>query len=128
MGLGTAVDIGQLRCWLALPLMAVAFWIKLKQEERLLLRHFPQEYPIYKRQVKALFHHLQTFLALKGRVELEPGEAAFLRAVAKEFGTHLFIGALIGLGRENLPKVLVDGPIVVNDQDSPVEVVPHLIA
>ena len=54
MALGTAVDIGQLRCWLALPLMAVAFLIKLKQEEKLLLRHFPQEYPIYKRKVKAL--------------------------------------------------------------------------
>jgi len=54
MALGTALDLGQLRCWLALPLMASAFWIKLKQEERLLLRHFPQEYPIYKKQVKAL--------------------------------------------------------------------------
>lgn len=54
MALGTALDIGQLRCWLALPLMTSAFSIKLKQEERLLLRHFPQEYPTYKRQVKAL--------------------------------------------------------------------------
>lgn len=43
MALGTALDIGQLRCWLALPLMATAFLIKLKQEEKLLLRHFPQE-------------------------------------------------------------------------------------
>jgi protein-S-isoprenylcysteine O-methyltransferase Ste14 len=54
MGLGTALDIGEFHCWLALPFMAAAFWIKLKQEEKLLLRHFPQEYPIYKRQVKAL--------------------------------------------------------------------------
>jgi len=54
MALGTALNFGQLRCWLALPLMAVAFWIKLKQEERLLLRHFLQEYPIYMKQVKAL--------------------------------------------------------------------------
>jgi protein-S-isoprenylcysteine O-methyltransferase Ste14 len=54
MALGTALDFGQLRCWLAVPVMAVAFWIKLKQEEKLLLRHFPEEYPIYKRQVKAL--------------------------------------------------------------------------
>jgi protein-S-isoprenylcysteine O-methyltransferase Ste14 len=54
MALGTALDFGQLRRWLALPLMAAAFWFKLKQEERLLLRHFPDEYPIYKSQVKAL--------------------------------------------------------------------------
>ena len=54
MALGTALDVGQLRCWLALPLMAAAFLIKLRQEEKLLLQHFPQEYPIYKRQVKAL--------------------------------------------------------------------------
>lgn len=54
MCLGTAIEIGQLRGWLALPLMAVAFWIKLTQEERLLLRHFPEEYPAYQRQVKAL--------------------------------------------------------------------------
>jgi protein-S-isoprenylcysteine O-methyltransferase Ste14 len=54
MALGTALNFGQLRCWLAVPIMAAAFWFKLKQEERLLMRHFPQAYPIYKRQVKAL--------------------------------------------------------------------------
>jgi protein-S-isoprenylcysteine O-methyltransferase Ste14 len=54
MALGTALDFGQLRCWLGVLLMAVAFWIKLKQEEKLLLRHFPQEYPSYQAQVKAL--------------------------------------------------------------------------
>jgi len=54
MCLGTALDIGHLRCWLAFPLMAATFWIKLKQEERLLLRHFPDDYPDYQQQVKAL--------------------------------------------------------------------------
>ena len=54
MCLGTAVEIGQVRGWLALPLMAVAFGIKLKQEERLLLRHFPGEYPVYQKQAKSL--------------------------------------------------------------------------
>ena len=54
MCLGTALDIGKFRCWLALPLMTTAFWIKLKQEERLMLRHFPEQYPAYKKQVKAL--------------------------------------------------------------------------
>jgi len=54
MCLGTAMDIGQLRTWLALVVMFVGFWIKLKQEETLLLRHFPDAYPAYRKDVKAL--------------------------------------------------------------------------
>ncbi len=54
MCLGTALEAGRLRSWLALPVMALAFWIKLKQEERLLLRRFPDTYPAYQTQVKAL--------------------------------------------------------------------------
>jgi protein-S-isoprenylcysteine O-methyltransferase Ste14 len=48
------MDIGQLRTWLALVVMFVGFWIKLKQEETLLLRHFPDAYPAYRKDVKAL--------------------------------------------------------------------------
>lgn len=58
MCLGTAVEADKLRCWLAVLPMAVAFWIKLKQEERLMLQHFPDEYPIYQRRVKALIPFL----------------------------------------------------------------------
>jgi hypothetical protein len=54
MSLGTAIEIGQLHCWLSIPISAIGFWIKLSQEERLLLRHFPNEYPAYQKQVKAL--------------------------------------------------------------------------
>ncbi len=54
MSLGTAVEIGQLHCWLSIPITAIGFWIKLSQEERLLLRHFPDDYPAYQNQVKAL--------------------------------------------------------------------------
>jgi protein-S-isoprenylcysteine O-methyltransferase Ste14 len=54
MCLGTAIEVGQLRGWLAVPFMATTFWIKLRQEERLLLRHFPGDYPAYQKQVKAL--------------------------------------------------------------------------
>ena len=54
MCLGSAIEIGMLRCWLALPLMVIAFWLKLKQEERLMLRHFPDQYPTYQKQVKSL--------------------------------------------------------------------------
>jgi protein-S-isoprenylcysteine O-methyltransferase Ste14 len=54
MCLGSALDVGRLRGWLGLTLMFVGFWIKLKQEEKLLLRHFPEAYPAYRQQVKAL--------------------------------------------------------------------------
>lgn len=54
MSLGTAIEAGRLLCWLALLPMAAAFWLKLKQEERLMLRHFPDDYPAYQKQVKAL--------------------------------------------------------------------------
>jgi protein-S-isoprenylcysteine O-methyltransferase Ste14 len=54
MCLGSAIEAGQLRCWIALILMGIGFWIKLSQEERLMLRHFPEAYPLYKKQVKAL--------------------------------------------------------------------------
>jgi protein-S-isoprenylcysteine O-methyltransferase Ste14 len=54
MALGTAVALGQLRCWIGVVVVTIGFWIKLKQEERLMLRHFPDEYPAYQKQVKAL--------------------------------------------------------------------------
>jgi protein-S-isoprenylcysteine O-methyltransferase Ste14 len=54
MCLGSALDIGRLRAWIALALMFIGFWIKLKQEEKLMLQHFPNDYPVYRRQVKAL--------------------------------------------------------------------------
>lgn len=52
--LGTAIEIGKVRFWLALPLWFIGFWIKLKQEEKLMLQHFPDDYPAYRKQVKAL--------------------------------------------------------------------------
>lgn len=54
MSLGAALEIGQLHCWLSIPIAALGFWIKLSQEEKLLQRHFPEEYPQYRKQVKAL--------------------------------------------------------------------------
>ena len=46
--LGTATALAVL---LGLP---VLLWLKLSQEEALLTRHFPDEYPRYKARVKAL--------------------------------------------------------------------------
>lgn len=54
MGLGSAIEIGRLRCWLSIVVVGIGFWIKLKQEESLMRRHFPDEYPAYQKQVKAL--------------------------------------------------------------------------
>ena len=54
MGLGTAVAAGLLVAFVGLLLFFIGFWIKLRQEENLLLNHFPNEYPAYKARVKAL--------------------------------------------------------------------------
>ena len=54
MCLGTAIVVGQFHSWLGFLLPCIGFWIKLKQEETLMLRNFPSEYLAYKKQVKAL--------------------------------------------------------------------------
>jgi protein-S-isoprenylcysteine O-methyltransferase Ste14 len=51
---GTAIGVGRLFSWLGLLILSAGFWIKLKQEESLLLRHFPGDYPSYRTRVKAL--------------------------------------------------------------------------
>src|ERR1044071_5724663 len=47
MCLGTVILIGQFRGAVSLALVSIGFWIKLSQEERLLVRHFPDTYPAY---------------------------------------------------------------------------------
>ncbi|HEY1662770.1 MAG TPA: isoprenylcysteine carboxylmethyltransferase family protein [Verrucomicrobiae bacterium] len=54
MSLGTAIEIGTVRGLVALALMTIGFWIKLRQEERLMMQHFPDQYPAYRKEVKAL--------------------------------------------------------------------------
>jgi len=54
MGLGTAIGSGMLVAFAGLALFFVGFWIKLRQEERLLVRSFPEEYPAYQARVRAL--------------------------------------------------------------------------
>jgi protein-S-isoprenylcysteine O-methyltransferase Ste14 len=54
MGLGTAITFGGIAGFAGCFLFLIGFWIKLGQEEELLVRHFPEEYPAYKRRVKAL--------------------------------------------------------------------------
>jgi protein-S-isoprenylcysteine O-methyltransferase Ste14 len=54
MFLGTAVNSGLVCSWVGLLVVAISFWIKLKQEEKIMLKHFPDTYPAYQKQVKAL--------------------------------------------------------------------------
>jgi protein-S-isoprenylcysteine O-methyltransferase Ste14 len=58
MGVGTALASGLLVAFAGLAAFLAGFWIKLNQEERLLLRGFPEEYPAYKDRVKALIPYV----------------------------------------------------------------------
>ena len=52
--LGSALVIGELRCALGMLLIVLALMIKMSQEEKLMTQTFPDAYPKYRRQVKAL--------------------------------------------------------------------------
>lgn len=54
MCLGTAAAGARLSCWLGFLSFCFAFWIKMNQEESLMLQHFPDSYPAYRRSVKAI--------------------------------------------------------------------------
>jgi protein-S-isoprenylcysteine O-methyltransferase Ste14 len=54
MILGSVIAVGRLHSWLGFLIVCAGFWIKLKQEESLMLRHFPDEYPAYRARVKSL--------------------------------------------------------------------------
>ena len=58
MGLGTATASGLLVAFVGLASFVVGFLIKLNQEESLLRRGFPDEYPAYKARVKALIPYV----------------------------------------------------------------------
>ena len=54
MVLGSAVAIDRAEAFIAALAFVGSFWLKLRHEEALMMRHFPEGYPAYKRQVKAL--------------------------------------------------------------------------
>jgi protein-S-isoprenylcysteine O-methyltransferase Ste14 len=58
MGVGTAIASGLVVAFVGLASFVAGFWIKLNQEERLLLRGFPDEYSAYKARVKALIPYM----------------------------------------------------------------------
>lgn len=57
MILGTAIVIGQVGGFVVLAFCFCGLWVKLKREEALLTKHFP-EYPAYKRRTAALVPYL----------------------------------------------------------------------
>ncbi|MGD0729051.1 MAG: isoprenylcysteine carboxylmethyltransferase family protein [Candidatus Micrarchaeaceae archaeon] len=54
MFLGAAIYLGMLAAFFGLLFFFLSFWIKLKQEEKLMLKHFTKEYVKYKKKTKAL--------------------------------------------------------------------------
>jgi protein-S-isoprenylcysteine O-methyltransferase Ste14 len=54
MGLGSVLLVGTTSVFLIFLAMLGFFWFKARREEILLTKHFPKEYPEYKRHTKAL--------------------------------------------------------------------------
>jgi protein-S-isoprenylcysteine O-methyltransferase Ste14 len=51
---GTLLAYGQWRCVIGFAIILLALIVKMSQEERLMMQTFPQDYPDYRRRVKAL--------------------------------------------------------------------------
>jgi protein-S-isoprenylcysteine O-methyltransferase Ste14 len=54
MAAGTALFTSRVAGWIGLVILGVAFAIKIRYEEVLMTRNFPDQYPEYRRRVKAL--------------------------------------------------------------------------
>jgi protein-S-isoprenylcysteine O-methyltransferase Ste14 len=58
MILGTAIISGRGWAFLTLIICFLIYWQRLRQEEALLTKHFPETYPAYKARTKALIPFL----------------------------------------------------------------------
>jgi len=54
MALGTAVLQARISSFVFCAVLLIGFWFKLRAEEELLTRHFPEEYPRYRQRVRGL--------------------------------------------------------------------------
>jgi len=55
---GTAIALGYFGSFIGFLLVFVSFWVKLKREEDLMLKHFPTKYAAYQRRVKRIIPFL----------------------------------------------------------------------
>jgi protein-S-isoprenylcysteine O-methyltransferase Ste14 len=55
---GTAIAIGYFGGFVGLLLVFISFWMKLKREEDLMLKEFPEKYSAYQRRVKRIIPFL----------------------------------------------------------------------
>jgi protein-S-isoprenylcysteine O-methyltransferase Ste14 len=58
MALGSGILSGWRSGFLAVAVLFVGFWLKLRVEERLMEQHFPEAYPDYRRRTRALIPFL----------------------------------------------------------------------
>jgi protein-S-isoprenylcysteine O-methyltransferase Ste14 len=58
MFIGTAIAAGHLASFLAVPILFLSCWIKLRQEESLMVQEFGAKYTDYQKKVKALIPHI----------------------------------------------------------------------
>ena len=56
--LGTAITLGTILNMVEVPAVALAFWLKLRTEEKFMVETFGEHYTTYRQQVKALIPHL----------------------------------------------------------------------
>jgi protein-S-isoprenylcysteine O-methyltransferase Ste14 len=54
MGLGTALDYGRAFGFALFLALCVALWWKSREEERIMIKHFPDAYPEYRKRVRAI--------------------------------------------------------------------------
>jgi len=54
MIVGVMLNDGHLSSLILFVLIFIGFWLKAREEEKLLTKHFPQEYPAYKKRTKML--------------------------------------------------------------------------
>jgi protein-S-isoprenylcysteine O-methyltransferase Ste14 len=54
MFLGTVIVLGHVGGIVALVLVFVSFWIKLSEEEKIMLKQFPDQYAAYQKRVKRI--------------------------------------------------------------------------
>jgi protein-S-isoprenylcysteine O-methyltransferase Ste14 len=54
MFVATVIVLGHVAGIIALPFVFVSLWIKLRYEEKLMLKHFPNEYAAYQQRVKRI--------------------------------------------------------------------------